>query len=97
MTREEMLVLAELKRLCNEAPAFALGFPDGTLPVADEYAFGFRLLDLAHGVLLHAQERTALDAAAGSRGHGPAELPGSPRQLAPRTVIEHGEPPCPES
>lgn len=97
MTREEMLVLADLKRLCAEAPAFALGFPDGILPVADEYAFGLRLLDLAHGVLLHAQERTALETAAGSQGQGPAELLGSHRQLAPRTVIEHGEPPCPEN
>ena len=61
MTREEMLVLADLKRLCLEAPAFALGFPDGTLPVADEYAFGFRLLDVAHGVLRHARERVELD------------------------------------
>lgn len=55
-----MLVLADLKRLCSEAPAFALGFPDGTLPVADEYAFGFKLLDVAHGVLRHARKRTEL-------------------------------------
>jgi hypothetical protein len=57
MTRDEMLVLTELNRMCTEAPAFALGFPDGNLPVADEYAFGFRLLDIANGVLRHARER----------------------------------------
>ena len=42
MTREELLILADRKRLCREVPAFALGFPDGTLPVTDVYAFGFR-------------------------------------------------------
>lgn len=61
MTREELLILADLKRLCREVPAFALGFPDGTLPVTDEYAFGFRLLDVAHGVLRHARERVELE------------------------------------
>jgi hypothetical protein len=66
MTRDEMLVLVELKRLCAEAPAFALAFPDGTLPVEDEYAFGFRLLDIAHEVLRHARERTGPAAALGS-------------------------------
>jgi hypothetical protein len=56
-----MLVLAELNRLCAEAPAFALAFPDGNLPVADEYAVGFRLLELACGVLRHARERESLE------------------------------------
>ena len=96
MTREEMLVLANLKRLCDETPAFALGFPDGTLPAADEYAFGFRLLDVAHGVLLHAQERTALEATVGRPGQDLAALLGSPGQLTPGTVIEHDQPECPE-
>ena len=96
MTHEELLLLGDLKRLCDEAPAFALAFPDSNLPVADEYAFGFRLLDLAHGVLLHAQERTAVEAAAGGPGQGLAELLGSVERVGHGTVIEYGEPPCPE-
>ena len=90
MTRDEMLVLAGLNRLCAEAPAFALGFPDGSLPLADEYAFGFRLLDVAHGVLRHAQERAALSGSereqVGSTTNGPQLRTAHERSL----IIEHG-------
>jgi len=98
MTRDEMLVLTELNRLCAEAPAFALGFPDRNLRVTDEYAFGFRLLDVAQGVLRHARERTALESGQeGGMGDATGELK---RQLGSQhlsgAVIEHDEPHCPE-
>lgn len=90
MTHDEMLLLTELNRLCGEAAAFCLGFPDGNLPLVDEYAFGFRLLDLSHGILAHARERAPLAA-------GPAE-PGPMRaRLRREAVIEHGELPYPEA
>jgi hypothetical protein len=58
VTREEMELLAGLKQVCAQAPAFALSFPDNGLPVADELEFGYRLVDLAHGVLRHARQRS---------------------------------------
>jgi len=91
MTRDEVLVLTELNRLCAEAPAFALGFPDGNLPLADEYAVGFRLLDMAHGVLRHARERAELDGIAVERLDDTDDLK---RQIEGRH--EHDEPVCPE-
>jgi hypothetical protein len=57
VTREEMELLAGLRQVCAQAPAFALGFPDNGLPVADELAFGCRLVDLAQGILWHARQR----------------------------------------
>jgi hypothetical protein len=66
VTREEMELLAELRQVCAQAPAFALGFPDSGLPVADELEFGCRLVDLAQGILRHARQRgltVAADAA----------------------------------
>ena len=57
MTREEMELLAGLSRVCADAPAFALAFPDNGLPVVDELEFGLRLAEITHGILLHARQR----------------------------------------
>lgn len=57
MTREEMELLAALKQSCDQAPAFALKFPDNGLPVIDELEFGYRLLRIAQGILQHARQR----------------------------------------
>jgi hypothetical protein len=57
VTREEMELLGNLKRICAEAPAFALGFPDNGLPVVNELEFGCRLVDIAQRILQHARQR----------------------------------------
>jgi hypothetical protein len=100
MTRNEMLLLTELNRLCGEAAGFALGFPENTLPLSDEYAFGFRLLDVGYGILLHARERQQQeqededadglsDLTAGLKWQLQAQNEGG-------MVIELNEAPCPE-
>ena len=75
-----------------------VGLSGRNLPVADEYAIGFRLLDLAYGVLRHARERTELE-------NGMAVWLGNAttglrrqlsNQLRPGRSVEHGEPDCPE-
>lgn len=76
MTRDEMTLLADLRRLCAEAPAFALAFPDNGLPVADELEYGCRLLEVAHRILSHTRRRGENGAGnrSGVRGMPPAGM-----------------------
>jgi len=57
MLREDRELLTELKRLCNEAPQFALDFMAGALSIEDERTYGLRLADVADRILSHAQQR----------------------------------------
>lgn len=56
-TRDERLLLTELQRVCHDASAFSLIFPEGMMPLDEEFAFGFWLLDIGYGILMHARER----------------------------------------
>lgn len=47
MNREELELLTNLKRVCNQAPEFALEFMAGDLSVEVEIAYAHRLVDVA--------------------------------------------------
>jgi hypothetical protein len=60
MLREERELLADLKRVCDQAPGFALEFMAGDMPIADEEAYAHRLVDVAEMIMLHARARKRL-------------------------------------
>jgi len=60
MLREERELLADLKRLCNNAGQFALEFMAGQLSIQAEEAYAYRLVDIAERLLGHAHARKRL-------------------------------------
>lgn len=60
MTHDELELLTDLKRLCNEAGQFALDFMAGTLSIQDEESYGLRLAEVAGQILVHARGRGQL-------------------------------------
>ena len=60
MLREERELLVALKRVCNQAPGFALEFMAGELSVEDELAYAHRLVDVAQAIMNHANGRKRL-------------------------------------
>jgi hypothetical protein len=54
---DERELLASLKRVCNQAPDFALEFMAGGLSIDAEIAYAHRLVDVAEGILRHATAR----------------------------------------
>jgi hypothetical protein len=57
MLRENRELLAELKRICNQAGQFALGFMAGELSAEAEAAYAQHLIAVGEGILLHAMRR----------------------------------------
>ena len=60
MLREERELLADLKRLCNDASVFALEFMAGDLSIVAEEAYAHRLVDVAEMMMHHANARKRL-------------------------------------
>ena len=60
MVREDRELLADLKRVCNQAGQFALAFIGGELSVEAEEAYAYALDDLAERILRHARARNGL-------------------------------------
>lgn len=91
MTRDEMELLTKLQRLCNEAPAFAMAFPDDGLPIEDELDFGCRLVEVGNCILRHATDRnrTVIDP---ERGNEPAAV--GYRQAPHKVIIDGTVPPA---
>lgn len=57
MSRKELEVITDLKRVCNQAPEFALAFMAGNLSVDAEITYAHRLVDIAEALLHHANAR----------------------------------------
>jgi len=60
MLRDERELLADLKRVCNDASVFALEFMAGDLSVEAEIAYAHRLVDVAELIMNHANARKRL-------------------------------------
>jgi len=60
MTREELELMTELKRICNQAPEFALAFMAGDLPTETEEAYAQRLVASGERLLAHVKRRKGL-------------------------------------
>lgn len=60
MTREELLLMTDLMRVCSQADTFYLEFTDEALSIADEEAYALRLIDLGERLLAHAKGRKGL-------------------------------------
>jgi len=58
MLREDRELLADLKRICNEAGLFALEYMAGDLSISAREAYALRLIDI--GELAHAKGRKGL-------------------------------------
>ena len=50
-------IMADLRRACGQVPLFTMEFTTGGLSVDAETAFAHRLIDVAEGILLHAEAR----------------------------------------
>jgi hypothetical protein len=57
MTREELELMAELKRICNQAPGFALAFMAEHLSIEAEETYALRLAGIGERLLAHAKRR----------------------------------------
>jgi hypothetical protein len=80
MFREDRELLADLKRVCNDAGLFALEYMAGDLSIEAEEAYALRLIDVGERLLGHAKSRKGL------------VLDGAPTQLvieAPFVRVEH--------
>ena len=60
MLREDRELLADLKRVCNQAGAFALDFMTGQLSIEAEEAYAYALDDLAERITRQARARKGL-------------------------------------
>ena len=60
MLRDERELLADLKRVCNDAALFALELMAGDLSIADEITYAHRLVDVAELIMNHANARKRL-------------------------------------
>jgi hypothetical protein len=60
MTREELELMWELRRVCEQVPDFVLEFTDGAMSVTAEEAYGLQLIDLGERLLAHAKARKGL-------------------------------------
>jgi hypothetical protein len=60
MTPDERELLCDLKRVCNQAPEFALEFMSGGLSVEAEIAYAHRLVDVAEALMYHANTRKCI-------------------------------------
>lgn len=60
MTREELLLMTDLMRVCSQADTFWLEFTDAALSIADEEAYALRLIDVGERLLAHAKGRKGL-------------------------------------
>jgi len=60
MLREDRELLADLKRVCNDASVFALEFMAGDLSVEAEIAYAHRLVDVTELIMNHANARKRL-------------------------------------
>ena len=60
MFREDRELLADLKRVCNDAGLFALEYMGGDLSVDAEEAYAVRLIDIGERLLAHAGDRKGL-------------------------------------
>jgi len=54
---DERGILADLRRVHGQVPLFVVEFTTGGLSVDAEVAFARRLIDVADGILLHADAR----------------------------------------
>ena len=61
MTREELLLMTDLMRVCSQAHTFCLEFADQAVSIDDEEAYALRLIDVADRLLEHAKARKGLD------------------------------------
>jgi len=60
MFREDRELLADLMRVGQHAPQFALEFMAGDLSVEAEIAYAHRLVDVAEAIMRHARARRHL-------------------------------------
>jgi hypothetical protein len=60
MSREELLLLQQLKQLSNQVPGFALEFASHEFSVEAEIDFVHQLADMAEALLRHANARRGL-------------------------------------
>jgi hypothetical protein len=60
MLREDRELLADLKRVCNEAGVFALEYMAGDLSIETEESYALRLFDIGERLLAHARRRKGL-------------------------------------
>ena len=79
MLREERELLADLMRVSNQAPDFALEFVGGDMPVEIEETYAHRLVDVAELLLNHAKARRRL--VINAQPTPPALGPGSAQAL----------------
>jgi hypothetical protein len=63
MLHEDRALLADLKRACNQAVQFALGYMDGNLSPEAENTYALLLIDIGERLLAHskAKSRIVLD------------------------------------
>ena len=61
MSREELLLMTDLMRVCSQADTFWLEFTDAALSIAGEEAYALRLIDVGERLLDHAKRRKAID------------------------------------
>ena len=60
MLREDRELLADLKRVCNEAGTFALEYMAGDQSIAAEEAYALRLIDVGERLFAHVKSRKRL-------------------------------------
>jgi hypothetical protein len=60
MLREDRELLADLKRVCNDAGLFALEYLAGDLTIEAEESYALRLFDIGERLLAHARRRKGL-------------------------------------
>ena len=60
MTREELLLMTDLMRVCRQADTFYLEFTDEALPIKTEEVYALQLIDLGERLLTHAKARKGL-------------------------------------
>lgn len=60
MLREDRELLADLKRVCNDAGLFALEYMARGLSIDDEETYALRLIDVGERLLAHARGRKGL-------------------------------------
>jgi len=92
VTREEMQLMQDLQRICDQAQGIALHFADNGLPLDTEIRFATQLLELGEGILRHATSRNVLVVDADAAGD--AGRSASPQRALPSSADARDDP-CP--
>jgi hypothetical protein len=61
MTREELLLMTDLMRVCSQADVFYLEFTDEALSIEAEEGYALQLIDLGERLLSHAKGHKEVD------------------------------------